>query len=105
MALDTNEESKLRINFNVTMMDLSCEYAVVDVVSKLGTNQNVTTHISKFSLDANGVKERYKGRNQDQHDIILNDEAVTASMEDLYSNGEDAISLDPNTLTIGTYRI
>ena len=83
------------------MMDLKCDYAVVDVVSKLGTAQNVTSHISKFSLDANGVRERYKGRNQLQHDIILSDESVDETIEDLHENGEDAISLDATTIEYG----
>lgn len=98
VALDLNEEHKIRINFNITMMDLPCEYAVVDVVSQLGTAQNVTSHVSKFSLDGNGVRERYKGRNMLQSDIVLSDNAVKDSIEELHENGEDAVSLDPTTL-------
>merc|ERR1712194_918372 len=98
VALDLNEEHKIRINFNITMMDLQCEYAVVDVVSQLGTAQNVTSHVSKFSLDGNGVRERYKGRNMLQSDIVLSDNAVKDSIEELHKNGEDAVSLDPMTL-------
>jgi len=98
VALDSNEDSKIRINFNVTMMDLACEYAVVDLVSQLGTAQNVTSHVSKYSLDARGVKERYKGRNQLQNDVILSDTLVESTIEELHENGEDAVSLDATTL-------
>jgi len=98
VALDSNEENKIRINFNITMMDLPCEYAVVDVVSQLGTAQNVTSHVSKFGLDGNGVRERYKGRNMLQTDIVLADAAVTDTLEELHVNGEDAVSLDATTL-------
>ncbi len=98
VTLDLNRESKVRINFNITMMDLSCDYVVIDVVSQLGTEQNVTSNVQKYSLDAAGVKDRYKGRNKDQNDVILSDNLVTESIEELHVNGEDAVSLDAETL-------
>jgi hypothetical protein len=55
------------------MMDLKCEYAVVDVVSVLGTEQNVSNHITKWNVDANGVRQRYQGRNKQQKDLDLYD--------------------------------
>jgi len=45
LALDSNEDSQIRVNFNITMMDLKCDYATIDVVSVLGTQQNVTQHV------------------------------------------------------------
>jgi thiol-disulfide isomerase/thioredoxin len=80
------------------MMDLKCEYAVVDVYSMLGTEQNVTAHITKWDVDAAGVRQRYQGRNKDQRDIELYDSTVTANIDELYANGEDAVSLDAETL-------
>lgn len=80
------------------MMDLKCEYASVDVVSTLGTNQNVSEHITKWHVDAAGVRQRYQGRNKNQHDIEMFDPNIKDSIEDLYANGEDAISLDAETL-------
>ena len=41
VILDTNADTQLRINFNITLMDLSCEYAAVDVYDVLGTNTQV----------------------------------------------------------------
>ena len=98
VTLDLNQNQKVRINLNITMMDLACDYVVVDVVSQMGTEQNVTSNIQKFSLDAQGVRDRYKGRNKDQRDILLSDNLVTESIDQLHENGEDAISLDPETL-------
>lgn len=98
VALDTNSEPKLRVNFNITMMDLKCDYVVVDVVSALGTAQNVTSHVNKFHLDAEGVRARYAGRNKMQSDVVLSDSLVVDSLEELHENGEDAVSLDPTTL-------
>lgn len=97
VTLDLNKENKVRVNFNITMMDLKCDYVVIDVVSPLGTEQNVTSNVQKYSLDAQGVRDRYKGRNKEQHDIILSDSLVTESLEELHENGEDAISLDEQT--------
>jgi hypothetical protein len=97
LALDNNKEERVRVNFNVTMMDLACRYAVIDVVSVLGTQQNVTKHVTKWDVSAEGVRQRYQGRNKEQHDIELFDPSITESIEDLVENGEDAISLDAQT--------
>lgn len=97
LVLDRNRDPKVRINFNITMMDLKCEYVVVDVVSVLGTEQNVSSHVTKWHVDGAGVRQRYQGRNKEQHDIAMYDPAVQESMEDLLKDGEDAVSLDPET--------
>lgn len=40
--------SQLRINFNITMLSLPCDYASVDVLDLLGTNKvNMTKNIVK----------------------------------------------------------
>jgi hypothetical protein len=97
LKLDTNDEPRVRLNFNITMMDLKCDYVVVDVVSVLGTEQNVSAHITKWNVDAEGVRRHYQGRNKQQKDIDLFDSTVTRSLEQLYENGEDAISLSEET--------
>ena len=63
---DLTGDSKIRLNFNITMLDLRCDWAVIDVVSALGTDQNVTAHVTKWDLDATGVRKTYKGRNRNQ---------------------------------------
>lgn len=97
LSLDGNEDKKIRVNFNITMMDMSCEYATVDLVSSLGTEQNVTQHVTKYKLDAEGVRRGYHGRNKMQNDIITSDSLVTETLEELHENGEDAVSLDATT--------
>ena len=70
VMLDTNSETQLRINFNITLMDLSCDYAAIDVVDVLGTNSmNVTSNIEKWQLDENGVRMIFQGRNREQKTI------------------------------------
>jgi len=98
LALDSNTERKIRVNFNVTMMDLKCDYAVIDLVSVLGTEQNVSSHVTKWHVDADGVRQRYMGRNKQQHDVAMYDSTVEETIEQLYVDGEDAVSLDEETL-------
>jgi thiol-disulfide isomerase/thioredoxin len=106
LTLDRNQEKRIRVNFNITMLDLKCEYTVVDVVSVLGTEQNVSSHITKWHVDAAGVRQRYQGRNKDQRDIAMFDPSVEESIEQLLHDGEDAVSLDAETFEYArkTYR-
>mmetsp|Transcript_15651 Transcript_15651/g.46984 ORF Transcript_15651/g.46984 Transcript_15651/m.46984 type:complete len:100 (-) Transcript_15651:1269-1568(-) len=70
VALDSNVDTLLRINFNVTMLDLQCEYATVDIVDALGTNSmNVTKNVEKWQLDAAGRRMIFQGRNREQKAI------------------------------------
>ena len=98
LSLDLNKDPRVRVNFNITIMDLKCDYLTVDVVSFLGTNQNVTQHIMKQSVTADGDRKRYAGRNVQQHDVVLKDDTVVETIDELHENGEDAISLDETTI-------
>jgi len=98
LSLDKNKDKKIRVNFNITMMDLACEYAAVDVVSVLGTEQNVTHNVVKHAIDAAGVKQRFLGRNRNQRDIIMYDESIEETIEELHEDGEDALPLDEDLL-------
>ena len=71
LALDKTDDPRLRLNFNITMNDLACEWAVIDVVRILGTDQNVTAHVGKWNIDRDGVRKGYKGRNRNQKDIKM----------------------------------
>eukprot|EP00934_Nitzschia_sp_Nitz4_P007342 Nitzschia sp. Nitz4//scaffold127_size64804//42137//43862//NITZ4_006182-RA/size64804-augustus-gene-0.60-mRNA-1//-1//CDS//3329534768//7332//frame0 len=98
LALDRSEDPRIRLNFNITMLDLKCDWAVIDVVSVLGTDQNVTAHVTKWNIDGDGVRRGYQGRNRNQKDVQLFDTSVTETLEELHANGEDAISLDADSL-------
>lgn len=61
---------RLRINFNITMLDLQCDYTAVDVVDVLGTNSmNVTKNVEKWQLDETGRRMIFQGRNREQKTI------------------------------------
>jgi protein disulfide-isomerase-like protein len=67
VAIDINSEQLIRVNFNVTLYDVNCDFVSVDVWDTLGTNlQNVTKDIHKWSLNKVGTIETYHGRNHQQ---------------------------------------
>ncbi len=96
-----SENDLIKVTFNLTMMDLRCQYVEVDVVSVLGNNQNVTKFVSKYPVDAQGGTNTLAARNMRQHDgaekLLLHDAAVNKSIEDLIESGEQAVSLDETT--------
>lgn len=94
------DEELIRASFNITMMDLKCNFVEVDVVSVLGNNQNVTKYIKKYPIDANGVLNQFAARNIQQNDVevALHDELVVKTLEELHESGEEAVSLDETTL-------
>jgi len=82
------------------MLDLQCDYAVVDVVDVLGTNSmNVTKNVEKWQLDETGKRMIFQGRNREQK-TIKHDEHHP-DIEKLHENGIHAIPLDE--LSFGTY--
>ena len=87
-------EQRLRLNFDVTMMDLPCEHAAVDVFSAAGgRRKDVTRDVVKRPVDADGVRAQYEARNWHQDDVELWDPAVTNAIGALHEDGEDAIGL------------
>ena len=99
LALDQSSD-RLRLNFNITMMDMPCKYATIDTRSLLGTEQNVTAHVNKWDVDAKGVRQRYQGRNKQQKDIELFDADVQETIEELHREGVDAVDLDAEGLEL-----
>eukprot|EP00934_Nitzschia_sp_Nitz4_P007627 Nitzschia sp. Nitz4//scaffold127_size64804//44861//46626//NITZ4_006183-RA/size64804-augustus-gene-0.53-mRNA-1//1//CDS//3329534771//7617//frame0 len=98
LALDTKSDSKIRVNFNITMLDLRCDWAVIDIVSALGTDQNVSAFVNKWQLNADGVRQQFYRRNLHQDDVIIKDKTVTKTLQELHINGEDAVFLDEESL-------
>jgi len=79
VALDSNSANTIRLNFNVTFLDLHCDYTSIDVLDSLGTNrQNITKNVEKWQIDEDGIKRQFSGRNRvtrevrhDTHDQTL----------------------------------
>ena len=97
LRLDSNPESQLRVNFNITMLDLKCEYATIDVVSVLGTQQNVTQHLTKAPIDDAGAARRRLSKvgERQQATVAQFDTTIEDSIEELHEDGVDAVDLDP----------
>lgn len=74
------------------------QYATINVVSVLGNQQNITKDIKRWDLDGMGVQRQLSYKNPDQRDILLYDQSVYESLEHLHLNGEDAVSLDKESL-------
>lgn len=88
--MDENPNSQLRINFNITMHDLSCDYASVDLLDTIGVNrQNVTANVEKWQLDASGVRRMYQGRNRADHEVG-SDHHLHPAIHLLHENGVHA---------------
>lgn len=70
IALDENSQPQLRLNFNITMLDVHCDYVSVDVWDALGTNrQNVTKNVEKWQLDSSGQRRIFSGRNRETREV------------------------------------
>jgi len=98
ITLDENSQPQLRLNFNITMLDLHCDYVSIDVWDALGTNrQNVTKNVEKWQLSSGGDVKLFSGRNREQrevrheeHDMTLEEmEAEGAHAEELTSDNWD----------------
>ena len=70
ITLDENTQPQIRLNFNITMLDLHCDFVSVDVWDALGTNrQNVTKNVEKWQLDTEGKRRIFSGRNRDVREV------------------------------------
>lgn len=91
VVIDPNMDSLLRINFNITVLDVPCEFATIDVIDVLGTREdNVTKNVNKWQIDSDGIRRDYHGRNRQQADI-LHEEGH--DLEKLHANGIHAESI------------
>jgi len=96
IALDENDQPQIRLNFNMTLMDLHCDYVSVDVWDTLGTNrQNVTKNIEKWQLDESGQRRIFSGRNRDQREVVHEEHEET--LEELHEDGAQAVELTPDS--------
>ena len=95
VVIDPNTDSQLRINFNITVLDLPCEFAVIDVVDVLGTrSDNVTKNINKWQIDESGARRNYEGRNTEQRDLLHDEHHDIIA---LHENGVHAVPIDQSS--------
>merc|ERR1711970_1237065 len=79
IVLDESNDEMLTINFNVTIADLPCQFASVDVSDMTGTRtHNVTRNVDKWRLDSAGRNIGF----YEQKDIVYEDIEEDAAMPD-----------------------
>ena len=93
ITVDENKEPQIRLNFNITMMDLHCDYVSVDVWDALGTNrQNVTKNVDKWQIDADGQRRIFGGRNREAREVVHDEHDRT--LEEMHAeDGVHALEL------------
>lgn len=93
ILLDTKGDDgsgAIRINFNITMLDLQCEYVTVDMLDVMGTNKmDISSNIHKWALDKDGISKVFEGRNSEQRDI-MHDNEQHRPLEEAHKDGVHA---------------
>jgi len=92
LILDESTDAQLRINFNLTLLELHCDYVTIDVLDALGTNrQNVTKNVEKWQLDSEGTRRIFSGRNREQREVLQEEHEET--LDQLHKDGIHATPL------------
>lgn len=88
VVMDVNQDQSLLIEFNITMLDLPCKYAAVDVYDAFGwERQNVTSDIIKKRLHQVGDMLFEGDDHSDEDDEIAHE-------DDAHEHAEKEIELD-----------
>jgi len=96
IGIDENDQPQIRLNFNITLIDLHCDYVSVDVWDALGTNkQNVTRNVDKWQLDEEGTRRIFSGRNRDVREVAH--EEHEESLEEMLHKNEGSFVWDLNS--------
>ena len=95
VVIDSDKNNLMRINFNISIPSIACEFAVISVVDVLGTRtENVSRNINKWQLDADGMRRKYEGRNTVQVDLLHD---VHHDLDELHANGVHAVPMDESS--------
>eukprot|EP00401_Gymnodinium_catenatum_P030103 CAMPEP_0117459772 /NCGR_PEP_ID=MMETSP0784-20121206/1654_1 /TAXON_ID=39447 /ORGANISM="" /LENGTH=464 /DNA_ID=CAMNT_0005253403 /DNA_START=73 /DNA_END=1467 /DNA_ORIENTATION=+ len=86
IVLDSNQDSLLRINFDVHMLDMACDHVTVGVWDAFGTERmNITRNIQKQRIDHRG---------QEKGHAYTDDELVELEFSDTSFTKEELAELD-----------
>merc|ERR1719183_991264 len=79
IVIDSNQDSQLRINFDVHMMDLACDYVAVGVWDAFGTERmNITGNVQKQRIDHKGERKGHPYSEDELAELDYNDQKITA---------------------------
>jgi len=95
VVMDVNQDQSLLIAFNITMLDIPCKYAVVDVYDAFGAErQNVTSDITKTRLHLVGSRLVEGGSDSEEIEIDSSSESRENMQEiELDDEGHHALDL------------
>lgn len=79
IVIDSNQDSLLRINFDVHMLDLACEYVTVGVWDAFGTDRmNITKNVQKQRIDHKGQESGHPYTEDELVELEFNDKSFTS---------------------------
>ena len=94
VEMDGFGTGKIQLNFNITMHDLACDYAVINLVDKIGTQQVLfeDVKLKKVRLDGDGG-QRLHHKNERDHAELNHDHEDHPPLHVLHENGVHAVDL------------
>ena len=93
-------DAMIMMEFNVTVMRVTCEMAVVQLWDGMGKNEmDLKTNVEKWALDENGNRKTYKGRNPNPPNVMHDHDEkggnnVHGDAEDVAGGGGSARKID-----------
>lgn len=79
IVIDSNQDSLLRINFDVHMLDIACEHVAVGVWDAFGTDRmNITHNVQKQRIDHKGNSKGHAYTEDEILELEFSDKSFTA---------------------------
>mmetsp|Transcript_42482 Transcript_42482/g.109681 ORF Transcript_42482/g.109681 Transcript_42482/m.109681 type:complete len:480 (-) Transcript_42482:69-1508(-) len=94
IVVDSNQDSRLKINFDVHMLDISCDHATVGVWDAFGTERmNVTRNVQKQRIDHKGSRRGHPYSDDELVELEYSDKSFTkeeqAELDSDWSSSSD----------------
>mmetsp|Transcript_126125 Transcript_126125/g.315204 ORF Transcript_126125/g.315204 Transcript_126125/m.315204 type:complete len:469 (-) Transcript_126125:132-1538(-) len=78
IVIDSNEDPSLRINFDVHMLDVACDYVTVGLWDAFGTEKmNVTRNVLKQRIDHKGARDGHPYTEDEIAELEFNTQAFS----------------------------
>jgi hypothetical protein len=99
IVVDRGEDELFRVNLNITLKGLSCEFASVDLKNALGiVRQDIDdTTLHKYALDAKTTYVGSATKKKTENEASISEHTYQGTPLDHYGNARHALELDVNT--------
>eukprot|EP00659_Diplonema_papillatum_P008488 gene8488-13103_t len=90
ITLDTNRDPKIRINFNITLLDMPCQWVTVDVKDRLGVNRvDVVQDVKKFQHTQQQLLHNLDEHVEPvRHSVKWNDQGMSEMIEAMNADND-----------------